>query len=104
MIGQRLPSPISFLPIAAAIENSGLMAVNLYSSILEGVVAKWMLVGTLGLTKHQGALHRISHVLCCNSGLCVGTWKKKKKISNPPYMSMRIGKKCEFEAHPHPEF
>jgi len=40
MIGQRLPSPISFLPIAAAIEKSGLINgyVNLSSSILEGVV------------------------------------------------------------------
>ena len=62
-------------------------------------------MGTLGLTKLQGALHRICYVLAAILG-CVGTCnkKKKKKISNPPYMSIRIDKKCEFEAHPHPEF
>lgn len=65
-----------------------------------------MLVGTLGLTKLQGALHRICYVLAAILGcvLVLATKKKKKKISNPPYMSIRIDKKCEFEAHPHPEF
>ena len=37
MIGQRLPSPISFLPIAAAIEKSGLMAMSIYLRCQEDV-------------------------------------------------------------------